>query len=376
MADTEPNTAQPNPTSPTPPNPPIDWRALLRTAQRLAHTAWQMIRGEADSPLSDVRAALGHISPRRLFVSMAGLAVLGYLASGLFIVAPGEIGVIRRFGAVTQPRVAPGLRYHLPWPIERVDRVNVAQVRRERIGITAPEEDHDHPEPPSKLQALSGDTNVIDIEIIVQYQVSDPAAFLVNVKYAPYRLMREMVRGVVTDLVTKQQVDNILTTERQSLQNALRTEAQARLDAYRSGLTIVGVNLQKGFPPEEVAQAFTDVNGAKEDRARVMNEARGYANSLIPQARGQANQIRADADAYRSRTVSQAKGAAQAFDALLRDYETNAQIYGQDVTRYRLYLETMDKVLPNVQVYVIDNDGKTNLRLYTTVQRSSASTGQ
>ena len=270
----------------------------------------------------------------------------------------------------------PGLRYHLPWPIERVDRVNVAQVRRETIGITAPEEDHDHPEPPSKLQALSGDTNLIDIEIIVQYQVSDPAAFLVNVKYAPYRLMREVVRGVVTDLVTKQQVDDILTTERQSLQNALRTEAQARLDAYRSGLTIVGVNLQKGFPPEEVAQAFTDVNGAKEDRARVINEARGYANSLIPQARGQANQIRADADAYRSRTVSQARGSAQAFDTLLRDYETNAQIYDQDVTRYRLYLETMDKVLPNVQVYVIDNDGKTNLRLYTTVQRSSASTGQ
>lgn len=357
--------------TPTPPpapegRPPIDWLAVLRRVARALGTALRFLIGEGESPLADVRAALGHVNPRRLLWGIIGLAILVYLGSGLYVVAPGEAAVVRRFGAVIEPRAGPGLHYRLPWPTDRVDIINISQVRRETVGLLEAEEDHEHPEPPSKLQALSGDTNVIDIEIIVQYQVSDPAAYLVNVQYAPYRLVRDVAREAVTTLVTRLPVDNLLTTERQSLQEAIRAEAQARLDAYNSGLLIVGINLQKAFPPDEVAAAFTDVNSAREDQARAINEATGYANSLIPQARGEAEQIIAIGQAYRSSILAQAGGAAQAFESVLAEYQINSKIYGEDVTRYRLYLETLEKILPRAQVYVVDmEDGGTlNLRLF------------
>ena len=351
---------------PAPKRPPFDWRAALRHAGGALRAGARFIFGDGDSPLADLRAALGTLNPRRVVWALIGLAALAYIGSGTYAVAPGEAAVVRRFGAVVEPRVAPGLHYRLPWPIDRVDIVNVSEVRRETVGIVAPEEDHEHPEPPSKLQALSGDTNVIDVEIIAQYQVRDPAAYLTNVRYAPYRLVRDVVRGAVTVLITTQPVDNILTTERQSLQDAIRAEAQSRLDGYNSGLAIVGINLQKAFPPDEVAAAFTDVNSAREDRARAINEAQGYASSVIPQARGQADQIRADAQAYRSNAIGQASGAAQAFETVLTEYQTNSRIYGEDVTRYRLYLEALDKILKRAQVYVMDtaNGGAMNLRLF------------
>lgn len=356
----------------------FDGRLAAQRVRGGMRTAWQAVRGDGESPLADVRAALGNVKPGRIAVGLLALAAIAYLATGIYVVAPGEAAVVRRFGAVVEPRVEPGLHYRLPWPVDRVDLVNISEVRRETVGVAAPEEDHEHPEPPGKLQALSGDTNVIDVEIIAQYQVRDPAAYVVNVGYAPYRLIRDVIRSAVTSLVTQQKVDNILTVDRQALQNTIRSEAQARLDAYNSGLAIVGINLQKVFPPDEVAQAFTDVNSAREDRARAINEAQGYANSLIPQARGEAEKILSDGNAYRSNALADAKGAAQAFEAVLEQYETNSKIYGRDVTRYRLYLETLDKVLPNVQVYVVDtaNGGVTNLRLYSNPQRAAGAQQQ
>lgn len=359
-------TADPTPTPPPAGRPPFDWRVLLRRiGQAVAHF-FRILIGDGESPLADLRAAFGHLKWNRVLWGLIALAIAGYLATGVYFVAPGEAAVVRRFGAVVAPRVEPGAHYRLPWPIDRVNIVNVGDVRREVVGVAAPEEGHDHPEPPSKLQVLSGDTNVIDVELVVQYQVRDPAAYLVNVQYAPYRLVRDAVRQSVTQLVSQLPVDDILTTERQALQDAIRADTQQRLDGYNSGLVIVGLNLQKAFPPDEVAAAFTDVNSAREDKARAVNEATGYANSLIPEARGQAEKIRADAEAYRSNALGQATGAAQAFESVLAEYQTNSKIYGEDVTRYRLYLETLEKILPRVQVYTVDtaNGSSANLRLF------------
>ena len=346
--------------------PSIDWRKLFGLLIRALRQLIRILIGDGESPLEDLKGAFGHLEPRRLVGGIVGLAVVGYLLTGVYVVDPGEAGIVRRFGAVVNPRAEPGLHYRLPWPVDQVDIINVNDVRRETVGILSPEEDHEHPELPSKLQVLSGDTNVIDIEIIVQYQVRDPAAYLLNVEYAPYRLVRDVARQAVTELLSQQPVDAILTTERQSLQTAVRTEMQRRLDAYNSGLVVVGINLQKAFPPDEVADAFTDVNSAREDSARAVNEANGYANSIVPEARGQAQQIMSDAEAYRSDTLAQAGGDAQAFTAILAEFEDNSQIYGEDVTRYRLYLEMLEQVLPRVQVYVVDNEngGTVNLRLF------------
>lgn len=361
---------------PAPKRPPIDWRgALSRTRQSIVRLA-RILIGDGESPVADLRAAFGHLKPRRILAGLIGLAVVGYLLTGIYVVAPGEAAVVRRFGAVVEPRAAPGLHYRLPWPIDRVDIVNTSEVRREVVGVAEPEAGHEHPEPPSKLQVLSGDTNVIDVEIVVQYQVLDPAAYLINVQYAPYRLVRDAVRSAVTSLVTRQPVDAILTTERQALQDAIRSETQKRLDEYGSGLVVVGINLQKAYPPDEVAAAFTDVNSAREDKARAVNEATGFANSLIPEARAQANNVLGEAVVYSSTVLAQANGAAQAFEAVLAEYQTNSKIYGEDVTRYRLYLETLEKILPRVQVYTVDraNGGTVSLRLFGNPATSPAPT--
>lgn len=359
------------PATPTPPDPEgerpsINWRAIAGQVKQAIRHFIRILIGDGESPLDDLKSAFGHIQPQRILWGLIGLALLTYLLTGIYMVDPGEAGVVRRFGAVIVPRAEPGLHYRFPWPVDQVNIININDVRRESVGILEPEEGHEHPEPPSKLQVLSGDTNVIDIELIVQYQVRDPAAFLINVQYAPYLLIRDVARQVVTDLLSRQPVDAILTTERQSLQQGIQTEMQRRLDAYGSGLAVVGINLQKAFPPDEVANAFTDVNSAREDKTRALNEANGYANSIIPEARGQAQQIMANAQGYRSDALAQANGAAQAFEAVLVEYETNSQIYGEDVTRYRLYLETLEKILPRVQVYVVDSDngGAVNLRLF------------
>lgn len=354
--------------TPLPPDsrPPFDWRgAYNRVTQAIARLLRVLI-GDGESPLADLRAAFGGLKPRRIFSGLAWLAIAVYFATGMYVVAPGELGVVRRFGAVVEPRIAPGLHYRLPWPIDRVDVINVSDVRREVVGVVEPEEGHEHPEPPSKLQVLSGDTNVIDVEIVVQYQVRDPEAYLLNVQYAPYRLVRDTVRQAATALISQQPVDAILTSERQALQDGIRAETQKRLDEYNSGLIIVGINLQKAFPPDEVADTFIDVNSAKEDKNRAINEADGYANSLIPEARGQAQKILSDAESYRSNVLGQANGAAQAFEAVLAEYQTNSKIYGEDVTRYRLYLEILEKILPSVQIYTVDtaNGGTINLRLF------------
>ncbi|HLF28023.1 MAG TPA: FtsH protease activity modulator HflK [Anaerolineae bacterium] len=316
--------------------------------------------------LGDLRASFGGFPFRRLLKILLVLPVVVYLLSGVYVVNPGEAAVVRRFGAVIQPRVTEGLSYRLPWPIDRVDIVNVATVRRESVGVTEPTgEDHVHDEPMNKFRALTGDTNIIDVEVIVQYQVRDPADFLLNVDYPPYRIIRETVRGSVTNLIAGLPVDEILTTERQRLQDAIRVDAQGRLDDYRSGLAIVSINLQKAYPPDEVADAFRDVASAGEDRAKAINESQGYANSVVPQARGEAQQILAAANAYAAQAVNAAKGAAQAFESVLSEYKSNSQIYGRPVTLYRYYLETIEKILPRVRVYVVNNANgeQLNLRL-------------
>jgi modulator of FtsH protease HflK len=346
------------------PQPP-DWGKMLRNVLQVIRRVARFVAGDGESPFTDLRAAFGNLKPGRILYGLVILAVLAYFLTGIYVVTPGEAAVVRRFGAVVDPNVAPGLHYRLPWPIDRVDIVNVGDVRREVVGVLSAEEDHVHPEPPSKLQVLSGDTNVIDVEIIVQYQISDPAAYLINVKFAPYRLVRDTVRQSVTTVMGQLPVDAILTTERQTLQNSIRVEMQQRLDAYNSGLVIAGINLQKAFPPDEVGDAFVDVSSARVDKERTINNANGYANSVLPQARGEAQRILAEAAAYRSNTIALANGEAQAFESILTEYQTNSAIYGEDITRYRLYLETLELILPRVQIYVVNTqNGETvNLRL-------------
>lgn len=327
--------------------------------------------------LKDLFGSLGGFPVRRLLSIAALLIVAAYFLSGVYVVNPGEAAVVRRFGIVVQQRVEEGLHYRVPWPVDQVDVVNIATVRRESVGLTeSAGEGHIHDEPMDKFRALTGDTNIIDVEVVIQYQVRDPANYLFNIDYPPHRLIREAVRGSVTNLIAGLPVDEILTTQRQRLQDAIRIDAQKRLDTYNSGLAIVNVNLQKAYPPDEVAESFRDVASASEDKAKAINEAEGHANSILPEARGEAQKILAEANAYAAQAVNTAKGAAQAFDAVLAEYKENSQIYGQEVTLYRYYLESIEKILTKARVYVVNNaDGENvNLRLIDGAQTPAAQT--
>lgn len=349
-----------NPSQPPTETLPAESRASV--ARRLVRALAAALRVWG----ADLRGALQGFPLRRLVVVLALLPVAVYVLSGVYVVNPGEAAVVRRFGAVVQPRVEAGLNYRLPWPLERVDVVNVGSVRRESVGVSVPAGDgHIHDEPMTGFRALTGDTNIIDVEVVVQYQVRDPAAFLLNVDYPAHRVIREVVRGSVTNLVAALPVDAVLTTDRQRLQEAIRADAQRRLDAYGAGLAIVSINLQKAYPPDEVADAFRDVASAGEDKAKAVNEAQGHANSIVPEARGDAQSVLADANAYAAQVVNAAQGAAQAFESVLAEYEANSRIYGRRVTLYRYYLESMEQILPRVGVYVVNNAGGdgVNLRL-------------
>ena len=327
--------------------------------------------------LRDLFGSLGGFSVRRLLSILALFLVAAYILSGVYVVNPGEAAVVRRFGIVIQPRVEEGLHYRVPWPVDQVDVVNIATVRRESVGLTESAGDgHIHDEPMDKFRALTGDTNIIDVEVVIQYQVRDPANYLFNVDFPSHRLIREAVRGSVTNLIAGLPVDEILTTERQRLQDAIRVDAQRRLDSYNSGLAIVNVNLQKAYPPDEVAEAFRDVASASEDKAKAINEAQGHANSILPEARGDAQKLLADGNSYAAQVVNSAKGAAQAFDSVLVEYTESSQIYGREITLYRYYLESIEKILAKARVYVVNsvNGEEVNLRLIDEAQTPALQT--
>ena len=343
-------------------------RAILATWARHSRRAWQGLRPvlqqEGHALGNDLRAAFGHLQPRRLGLILAGLVVITYLLSGLYTVQPGEVAVIQRFGSVLARPLSEGLQYRLPWPFEKQTIVHAAAVRRESVGLGQPEADHPlHLQDPTTLQVLTGDVNFVDYEIIAQYQVREPAAYLFNLNYVPYQLVRDAVQAAVMQLSSTAGVDAILTTDRQAMQQAVRREVQALLDTYESGLEVLSINLQKAYPPDEVASAFRDVSSAREDKDRAINEAEAYRNHVIPEARGEASRLLAEATSQATVDINQASGAAEAFKAILAQYHADRQRYGAEVTRYRLYLEQMEQILPRVKMFVVHRGEQVNLRL-------------
>lgn len=337
----------------------------LDMGMQLVSRLWRASPGEEGSSVSsDIRAAFRHVDPRRAYRIAALIIVGGYLLSGMYMVRPGEAAVVTRFGKVINPKVTEGLRYRLPWPFEKEMVVNVSEVRRESVGLASAEPEHpNHPEKPGKLQVLSGDTNILDYEVIVQYQILDPVQYLFAFDYAPYQLVRDAVRAAVTSVSTDTGVDEILTSGRQIVLDRLQKETQILLDDYGAGLRVVSVNFQKAYPPDEVADAFRDVSSAREDKDKSINEADGYKNSVIPEARGQAQKMVTEAKSIAQAQTNEAKGAAAGFGEILTQYRTNSSIYGEKVTRFRLYLERMEQIFPRIKTYVVKPGEKVNLKL-------------
>lgn len=276
-----------------------------------------------------------------------------WLLSGIYIVRPGEQGVVRRFGAVVRI-TEPGPHYRLPRPIEKVDKPKVQQVRRIEIGFETisqgpPARYRFHPE---ESLMLTADEQIIDAQVIIQYRIKDAAKYLFNVKNleGPQGTLKDAAEVALRHVVGQRPIDDVLITEKPQVEIDIRTVMQEIIDEYDSGIRIIEAKLQTVQPPKEVASAFSDVVSAKEDKDKLVQEAEGYKEDILPKARGQKEKIILAAEAYKEERVRRARGDAEKFLAVLKEYKN-----AKEVTRKRLYLETMEKVLPGIKKFVIDS---------------------
>lgn len=275
-------------------------------------------------------------------------AILGalWLASGLYIVEPAEIGVVQRFGAYHR-QAEPGLHYHIPFPIESVQVPKVTQVRRVEVGfrtIGSTGAQSQYRLAPEESLMLTGDENIIDVQFIVQYMVKDPVHYLFNV-FQPDHTVKNAAEAAMREVVGYNQIDSVLTTNKLDIQTNARDLLQRILDIYDAGILVQAVQLQDVHPPKEVIEAFKDVASAREDMSRFINEADAYKNDILPKARGQAAVLVNQATAYKEQVILRAKGEADRFTSVLKEYNK-----AKDVTRARLHLETMERVLQNPEM--------------------------
>ena len=285
---------------------------------------------------------------------LLGAVVVLWLLSGIYIVAPDERGMVLRFGKLVR-ETEPGPHYHLPWPVERALTPSVTAIRKDEIGFRTVDVG-----PPARYQEvdaealmLTGDENIVKLEFIVQYKVRPDATgaahFLFNIRN-PEGTVRAAAEAAMREVVGRNAIDEVLTEGKEEVQIEAQRVLQEILDHYSSGIEVVTVKLQDVDPPDQVSDAFKDVISAQQDRERLINEARGYANDVVPRARGQAAQIVNEAEAYREARIREATGVAQRFVALQEEYAK-----AKDVTRTRLYLETMESVLPHANKIVMDD---------------------
>ncbi len=288
--------------------------------------------------------------------ALALILLIAYLATGVYTVNADEHAVVRRFGSVSA-RVGPGMHYRLPWPVDRVDVLKTTSVTKVGVGFRLAQNES---EAPAGVELLTGDTNIVNVALVVQYVVASPGDYLFQTD-DPQSMVSRLAQTVLTQTVVGMPIDQVLTTGRLDIQNRVKLRTQEILDRYASGVQIASVNIQGITLDQAVAQSFQEVASAMADREKLQNEARAYANDQIPKARGEAHQRVSDAQSYRQQRIAEAEGNAGRFLAVLKEYEK-----APEVTRSRLYLESMEKILPKVKMVVIDSqNGRSpvNLRI-------------
>ena len=281
------------------------------------------------------------------------LAIVGWMLSGFYRVEPDEVGVEQRFGRYSEATL-PGLRYHLPFPVETVTKPKVTRVNRIDVGFRSAGETSRPLQNTARdiieeSLMLTGDENIVDIDFAVFWRVKDARAYLFNVQQ-PAPTVKAVAESVMREVVGQRRIDDVLTEGREDVQRETREGMQRVLDMYGAGVEVTQVQLQKADPPAAVIDAFRDVQAARADQERLRNEAQAYSNDVIPRARGQAEQVRLEAEGYREQVVADARGEVSRFLAIYVEY---AQ--AKTVVRERMYLETMEQVFHGMSKILIDN---------------------
>jgi len=287
---------------------------------------------------------------------LLGIALVFWLLTSIYMVGPDEVGVIRTFGAYTH-QTQPGLNWHYPYPIQSVSTPKVTEVKRIEIGFrTLRNGQYRQVEKESLM--LTGDENIVDAELIVQYRIKEPEKYLFMI-VEPELTVREASEASLRTIVGMNNIDETLTTGKFQIQEEAKKQIQAILDKYQSGIQVVAAQLQDVSPPKQVISAFKDVASAKEDKNRLVNQAEGYRNDVIPKARGEAEAMIRSAEGFKESRIKRAEGDVANFNAVLKEYKK-----AKDITKKRLYLETMERVLPGIEkVIVPDKDSGNMLNL-------------
>jgi membrane protease subunit HflK len=298
---------------------------------------------------------LSQIQPH-LLVGIIGIMLVIWLASGSYTVGPDQRGIILRFGkhvATTDP----GFHWHWPYPLETVLRPKVTEVQRVEIGFRTID-----PGPPARYAdvaseslMLTGDENIIDIDLVVQYRIADPTKYLFNVRHLS-ETVKSASEAALREVIGHRHIDEALTIGKLDIQEATKALLQEILHTYDAGLQVVAVQLQEVQPPKQVIDAFKDVASAREDKVRFINEAEGYRSAVIPEVRGKVETILREAEAFREEKLRRAQGETQRFLQILREYQQ-----AKEITKKRLLLETLEEVLPQMDKIILEEKAGTNV---------------
>ncbi|MBF0213660.1 MAG: FtsH protease activity modulator HflK [Magnetococcales bacterium] len=314
---------------------------------------------DIDQIVRMLKERMQHQSPVVKFWPVLVVVAMGvWMATGIYVVGPDENGVVLRFGRHVET-TGPGPHWRLPYPIATVLTPKVTKVERIEIGYRSRgrgdgRASGDDVDVPAESLMLTGDENIIDIDMSVQYRIKDGGAAnslfnLRNPSGDRHKVVRDAAESSIRQVIGRNEIDSALTAGKEKIQSDAKQTMQKILDSYNSGILIVAVQLQKVAPPPEVVHAFKDVASAREDRERAVNEAQGYANDILPKAKGEAAKLIQEAEAYRTAKVTRAQGDVHRFLAILKEYEK-----AKDVTETRLYLESMEEVMSGVNKVIVD----------------------
>ncbi len=292
---------------------------------------------------------------------IAGIGFLLWLGSGFYIVQEGQAAAILRFGEFKYMVETAGFKWRLPYPIETAEPVDVQRLRQVEVGYRTNVKN----KVPRESLILTGDQAIVDLQFAVQYRITDPKAFLFNNNLggAPEEIVRQAAETATREVVGTMGIDKVLYEEKEQVARDALRSMQAILDRYKAGIGVVDVTVQQAQPPEQVQAAFEDANKAAQDRERLINEGRAYANDVIPKARGTAGRLQQEAEGYKERVIASAEGDASRFKQVLAEYAK-----APAVTRERMYLETMQQVFSNTSKVLVESRSGNNL-LYLPLDR-------
>ncbi len=286
-----------------------------------------------------------------IWVALLAIALI-WVSTGIYTVSPQQQGVVLRFGKFLE-QTAPGIHWHLPYPIETVLKPNVTQFRRIEVGFRSVGEfgrsnQRDFTE---ESLMLTGDENIVDIDFTVQWRINDARAYLFNIQN-PENTVKAVAESVMREVVGRSKIDDVLTEGRELVERDTQQIMQETLNSYQAGIEVTLVKLQQADPPNQVIDAFRDVQAARADQERMRNEAQAYANDIVPRARGESEKIRLEAEAYKEQTVADAQGQVSRFLAIFEQYQK-----APEVTRKRMYYETLEDVLGGMNKVIVDSKG-------------------